>query len=70
MEIRRPGSLRAPPASAACSIARLRRMLCTMSDPVSQEPELREPDRVEGLVRVTELEDEISALAGKHVNFG
>ena len=31
-----------------------------------EPPEQRQPDRVEGLLRVTELQDEISALARKH----
>ena len=31
-----------------------------------ESPEQTEPDRLEGLVRVSELEDEISALARKH----
>ena len=33
-------------------------------------PEQSEPDRLEGLVRVTELEDQISAAARKHRQVG
>ena len=31
-----------------------------------ESPDQTEPDRLEGLLRVTDLEDEISALVGKH----